>query len=315
MAADNVKLALLLAAAAGLYWMYRKLTEPVPLPEGWREQVDPSSGNTFYHQAATGVSTWDRQAAERGTPRRAPRAGNAVPGRREPAEASASHRAAVQISAAAAPRGALPRVVQISAAARDDLDERLGRLVRASAQLPGPGRQLLEALTAEIQAAMADHAQDRGRSPHFESGLRREIEARVGAVDHLERLRGSPGAWSVSGLGGFGGPGYVLSIRTEVLGAPPGEAFDALARLRSSAAGVRNTLLGDGAAWMRRLSRRDADYGDFLAAAKHSGGAAYAGAHPQRVDSGPLCDFCDAPLGSALLGGAHKCRVGVTYRC
>merc|ERR1719335_1513778 len=37
-----------------------------PLPQGWTENVDPASGNTFYHCAATGETTWTRPAPEVG---------------------------------------------------------------------------------------------------------------------------------------------------------------------------------------------------------------------------------------------------------
>lgn len=38
-----------------------------PLPEGWTENTDPTSGNIFYHCAATGETTWTRPALEANT--------------------------------------------------------------------------------------------------------------------------------------------------------------------------------------------------------------------------------------------------------
>ena len=33
---------------------------PPPLPEGWAEDVDPSSGNKYFYNEATGETAWER---------------------------------------------------------------------------------------------------------------------------------------------------------------------------------------------------------------------------------------------------------------
>merc|ERR1719331_981745 len=41
------------------------LSQPVaPLPEGWAQNVDAASGNVYFHNAATGETTWTRPVAE-----------------------------------------------------------------------------------------------------------------------------------------------------------------------------------------------------------------------------------------------------------
>ena len=37
------------------------------LPAGWTEEVDPSSGDIYFYNAATGETTWDRPAAPKPT--------------------------------------------------------------------------------------------------------------------------------------------------------------------------------------------------------------------------------------------------------
>lgn len=39
------------------------LTPASPLPEGWEERADPTSGTPYYFNATTGVSVWDRPQA------------------------------------------------------------------------------------------------------------------------------------------------------------------------------------------------------------------------------------------------------------
>jgi len=41
------------AAAAGV-------VEEAPLPAGWEAVVDPDSGSTYYYNAESGESSWDR---------------------------------------------------------------------------------------------------------------------------------------------------------------------------------------------------------------------------------------------------------------
>ena len=38
----------------------RRAAAPPPLPEGWAEDVDPSSGNKYFYNEATGETTWER---------------------------------------------------------------------------------------------------------------------------------------------------------------------------------------------------------------------------------------------------------------
>merc|ERR1719443_2319784 len=203
--------------------------------------------------------------------------------------------------------------VQISVSAHADLLDCAERLDRATCSLPVEGQGLLRALLSAMCMAVAE---DRAAAPHFESQLREQISAQLGAGIELERMKS--GQWKASG--GAAHRGFVLSVRTEVLGASPAENVEFLAKLKDTARAVRTTLLSDGADWMRRLSK-GASQGQFLAACsslgtEHSGERrARARAYDDDDDDGDCCEFCQLPLNSALLGGRHMCHIKCTFRC
>lgn len=106
-----------------------------------------------------------------------------------------------------------------------------------------------------------------------------------------------------------------MSVRTEVLGAPLDDTFEFLSEVNGQARIVRATLLGNNAQWMRRLSK-GGDKQEFLADCAHAleeQGLAKRGGMER--DDADMCEFCESPLVSALLGGKHTCRVSATFTC
>eukprot|EP00443_Scrippsiella_acuminata_P026206 CAMPEP_0115311838 /NCGR_PEP_ID=MMETSP0270-20121206/75564_1 /TAXON_ID=71861 /ORGANISM="Scrippsiella trochoidea, Strain CCMP3099" /LENGTH=66 /DNA_ID=CAMNT_0002730727 /DNA_START=6 /DNA_END=203 /DNA_ORIENTATION=+ len=53
--------------------------QATPLPAGWAEYPDPSSGKMYYHNPATGETTWDRPGAAAAAGGAAPAGAAAAP--------------------------------------------------------------------------------------------------------------------------------------------------------------------------------------------------------------------------------------------
>jgi len=146
---------------------------------------------------------------------------------------------------------------------------------------------------------------------HFESAFRKQLEESIGGGVELERI--ASGQWRCS----CGGDAFIVSIRTEVLGTSPTEAFELLSELKCQARTVRSMLLGDSAQWMRKLSK-GCDKREFLSACSHAPGEWGNAAGLQRAGldwDADMCNFCEKPERSAQLAGKHKCHVTATYQC
>lgn len=206
---------------------------------------------------------------------------------------------------------ASPQKMQITPAAYADLERHVEKLRVVASDLPEQGRDLLHALHAAMMSAVADN-----QHAHFESMLEEQMLAHLpGSGMRLERI--ASGQWRA--VGGTGHE-FILSVRTEVLGAPLSETFELLSQLKTQARAARSTLLGDGAQWMRKLGKGDyVNRRDFLKACRDAGSEGSVGARTRAAhgewDGEELCCFCEHPLSTARLGGKHRCHVTGTFRC
>eukprot|EP00929_Paragymnodinium_shiwhaense_P016023 TRINITY_DN124143_c0_g1_i1.p1 TRINITY_DN124143_c0_g1~~TRINITY_DN124143_c0_g1_i1.p1 ORF type:complete len:445 (+),score=50.81 TRINITY_DN124143_c0_g1_i1:63-1397(+) len=196
--------------------------------------------------------------------------------------------------------------VALTADARDSLRSHEAKLAVVVGSLPRKGASIYRALHATMLMATTAPSS----VVHFESAFRKNLEARVAGVD-IERI--ASGQWRCT----CDGEEFVVSIRTEVLGASFTEAVDLLSELKGQARAVRSTLLGDRAQWISKLSK-GADAGEFLNDCRR---ASCSGAEegPRRGspawEGGELCGFCEEPESSARLAGTHACHVTATFRC
>lgn len=185
-----------------------------------------------------------------------------------------------------------------------EMKDQSAKLAHLVSSLSTPGKCVFQALQATMSlSAMDDIA-------HFESAFRKTLEESMDGVQ-LDRI--ASGQWQCS----YRGEKFVVSIRTEVLGASLNESFEFLSELKGQARLVKSTLLGDNAKWMRNLSKGCAQR-EFLIACRctpdERGNTA--GVHQLEVDwGGATCGFCEKPESSAHMGGRHKCRVTATFRC
>lgn len=195
--------------------------------------------------------------------------------------------------------------LQISDGALLDLKSHESKLTQLVSSLPSEGKKVYRALqTAMLLAAT------QGNTVHFESAFRRQLEDVIHQQDVVvERL--ASGQWQCSCAGKV----FVVSIRTEVLGAPLNEAFEFLSDLKSHASTVRSTLLSNQAEWMKKLSR-GSDRATFLEACARDGYERERSRYePDSDPDDDLCEFCNRPTRSAQLAGKHRCRVTASFRC
>lgn len=200
-----------------------------------------------------------------------------------------------------------PVHVQITASARAAVDDHQAKLAHIVGTLPPDGQKVFQAL----QATMLDAVAPKQNVAHFESALQQRLSSSIVGAVKLERI--SSGQWRCS----CSGSEFIVSVRTEVLGASLNEAFEFLSELKHQARGVRTTLLSDSAAWMRNLSR-GADKARFLDACRQAGTQVANAPGPGRVAQNwndVMCDFCEKPIDSAHLGGKHRCHVTASFRC
>lgn len=197
--------------------------------------------------------------------------------------------------------------MQITAEARESLRTHEAKTTHLVDSLSSQGKTIYGALqsTMSVAAAQADN------NVNFESAFRKKLEESTHGGFELERI--APGQWQCN----FHGEEFVVSVRTEVLGASLAEAFDFLTELKSQARTVRSMMLGDKAQWMRKLSQ-GCDRSEFLGvcgrASKDGGNTA--GFRRDGLDwGGDECRFCHKPERSALLAGKHRCHVFATFRC
>jgi len=144
---------------------------------------------------------------------------------------------------------------------------------------------------------------------HFESAFREKLKNSLGDIE-LERIPRTSGQWQCS----YRGEEFIVSIRTEVLGASLTEAFEFLSELKSEARTARSTLLGESAHWMRKLSR-GSDKTEFLDACRCAPCDRVKKQAGREWEDDSMCDFCEKPESSALLAGKHRCHVAATFRC
>lgn len=168
------------------------------------------------------------------------------------------------------------------------------------------GKTLYRALqaTMSLAAAQVDVV-------HFESAFRKKLEESTHGGVELKRI--ASGQWQCN----FHGEEFVVSVRTEVLGASLTEAFDFLTELTCQARTVRSMMLGDNAQWMRKLSK-GCDKSEFLDVCRRApkDGGNTAGLRRDGLDwDDDECDFCKKPERSARLAGKHRCHVFATFRC
>jgi len=224
----------------------------------------------------------------------------------QPARSAPQHaRSAPQpVRSSPQPVRSAPAPVQISAAAISDMQDQSAKLTRLVSSLSTQGKCVFQALQATMSLAATDDI------AHFESALRKTLQESMAGVQ-LDRI--ASGQWQCS----YRGEQFVVSIRTEVLGASLSESFEFLSELKGQARLVKSTLLGDNAQWMRSLSKGCAQQ-QFLNAcrcAPDERGNTDGAHHPEVDWGGATCDFCEKPESSAHMGGRHKCRVTATFRC
>eukprot|EP00930_Biecheleria_cincta_P037821 TRINITY_DN25996_c0_g1_i1.p1 TRINITY_DN25996_c0_g1~~TRINITY_DN25996_c0_g1_i1.p1 ORF type:complete len:424 (+),score=67.26 TRINITY_DN25996_c0_g1_i1:49-1320(+) len=178
--------------------------------------------------------------------------------------------------------------------------------------LPHGGRQVWKALNTCIQSTI------RAGVVHFERSLRAELEVQLGDVE-LERQAGSQ--WLVT-IRGAGRPTVCYaSVRSEVLGARGAEL---LAELKQTARLVKNTLLDQGASWLRDLADAVSTRKEFLdevrelretdGGRRSKGKGKGADAVEDRVDC-ERCPICKKGLTQDRLGGKHMCRIIASFKC
>lgn len=88
--------------------------------------------------------------------------------------------------------------------------------------------------------------------------------------------------------------------------------------LRSNARAVRRVLLGEKAAWLRALSKDDADdfeYERFLNEVRDACGQETQGCRESLANKGDLCEKCGKSLLTDRLGGRHHCRMIASFAC
>lgn len=200
----------------------------------------------------------------------------------------------------------MPAPIQITADAGRALQSHESDLAELVGGLRTRGKDIYRALLATMSAAVM-----RDDIVHFESALRKALEDSVGNSVELERI--ASGQWQCS----LSEETFVVSIRTEVLGASFSEGFALLSELKGRAITVRSTLLGNKAEWMRQLSKKP-DRTEFLDACRRAPGERGNRCGFPQDELGwenDLCPFCDRPESSARLAGQHRCRVVATFRC
>jgi hypothetical protein len=196
--------------------------------------------------------------------------------------------------------------VQITADARAALQNHEAKLTHLVGSLRTEGRDVYRALQATMLLAVAQDD-----VVHFESAFRKKLEESIVGGIELERI--ASGQWQCT----HRGEEFVVSIRTEVLGASPTEALEFLSELKCQARTVRSMLLGDNAQWMRKLSK-GCDKREFLNTCRCAPGERGNAARLQRAGldwDDDMCHFCKKPQSSALLAGKHKCHVTAMFRC
>jgi len=199
-----------------------------------------------------------------------------------------------------------PAPIQISVDAGRALRSHESDLASLVGSLRPRGKDVYRALLATMSAAAM-----RDDIVHFESALRKTLEDSVGNSVELERI--ASGQWQCS----FSEETFVVSIRTEVLGASFSEGFALLSELKGRAVTVRSMLLGNKAEWMRQLAKKP-DRTEFLDACRRAPGQRGNARGCPQDGLGwedDLCPFCDRPESSARLAGQHRCRVVATFRC
>jgi len=172
------------------------------------------------------------------------------------------------------------------------------------------GRSVYRALQATMSSAVGQED-----VVHFESAFRKKLQESMGAGVDIKRI--ASGQWQCS----CRGEEFVVSIRTEVLGASLTEGFEFLSELKNQARTVRSMLLSDNAQWMRKLSvtmRNGGGKVEFLDACRRSPGDQGNAGVLRRTGSDrddDLCHCCEKPESSARMAGKHRCYVSATFRC